>query len=161
VAKRQYIIKIIKNNFEVWFSTHRNTIVWKFRNFNGKYGEEGDRLILKFWIWDYLAKPIHLENKDSTKLTSSISEKALRYDLTVPFARCCTTSERYWIPLKRYQIQPVAQTGLRRDVLESFQCDADVVGSKSLWQEVELVQLYDTVLPSWDWKEWPLKLILE
>jgi hypothetical protein len=50
VAKRQYIIKIIKNNFESLVFNHRNTIVWKFRNFNGKYGEEGDRLILKFWI---------------------------------------------------------------------------------------------------------------
>ena len=99
---------------------------------------------------DYLAKAdtTHLENKDSTKLTSSISEKALRYDLTVPFARYVVQHQNeIEFPFKRYQIQPVwrADRPQKGRFREFFQCDADVVGSKSLWQEVELVQLYDTV----------------
>jgi histidyl-tRNA synthetase len=117
----------------------------------GKYGEEGDRLIFKILnSGDYLAKAnaAHLENKDSTKLTSSISEKALRYDLTVPFARYVVQHQNeIEFPFKRYQIQPVwrADRPQKGRFREFFQCDADVVGSKSLWQEVELVQLYDTV----------------
>jgi histidyl-tRNA synthetase len=81
-------------------------------------------------------------------LTSSISEKALRYDLTVPFARYVVQHQNdIEFPFKRYQIQPVwrADRPQKGRFREFFQCDADVVGSKSLWQEVELVQLYDTV----------------
>jgi histidyl-tRNA synthetase len=99
---------------------------------------------------DYLAKAdtVLLENKESNKLTSSISEKALRYDLTVPFARYVVQHQNeIEFPFKRYQIQPVwrADRPQKGRFREFFQCDADVVGSKSLWQEVELVQLYDSV----------------
>jgi histidyl-tRNA synthetase len=117
----------------------------------GKYGEEGDRLIFKILnSGDYLAKAdaVLLENKESNKLTSSISEKALRYDLTVPFARYVVQHQsEIEFPFKRYQIQPVwrADRPQKGRFREFFQCDADVVGSKSLWQEVELVQLYDSV----------------
>jgi histidyl-tRNA synthetase len=117
----------------------------------GKYGEEGDRLIFKILnSGDYLAKANaqFLENKESNKLTSSISEKALRYDLTVPFARYVVQHQsEIEFPFKRYQIQPVwrADRPQKGRFREFFQCDADVVGSKSLWQEVELVQLYDSV----------------
>jgi len=117
----------------------------------GKYGEEGDRLIFKILnSGDYLAKAnaTHLEAKDSTKLTASISEKALRYDLTVPFARYVVQHQNeIEFPFKRYQIQPVwrADRPQKGRFREFFQCDADVVGSNSLWQEVELVQLYDGV----------------
>ena len=89
-----------------------------------------------------------LENKDSNKLTSSISEKALRYDLTVPFARYVVQHQNdIEFPFKRYQIQPVwrADRPQKGRFREFYQCDADVVGSKSLWQEVELIQLYDAV----------------
>jgi histidyl-tRNA synthetase len=86
----------------------------------GKYGEEGDRLILKFWILGLFANTVHLENKDSTKLTSSISEKALRYDLTVPF-RYVVQHQNDIEFFKRYQIQPVWRADRpQKDVLESF-----------------------------------------
>ncbi|WP_413999002.1 histidine--tRNA ligase [Flavobacterium sp. W1B] len=152
VAKRQYIIQIIKSNFEKFgFQPIETPSFENSETLMGKYGEEGDRLIFKILnSGDYLAKAnaAHLESKDSTKLTSSISEKALRYDLTVPFARYVVQHQNdIEFPFKRYQIQPVwrADRPQKGRFREFFQCDADVVGSKSLWQEVELVQLYDTV----------------
>lgn len=152
VAKRQYIIQIIKSNFEKFgFQPIETPSFENSETLMGKYGEEGDRLIFKILnSGDYLAKATesHLENKDSVKLTSSISEKALRYDLTVPFARYVVQHQNeIEFPFKRYQIQPVwrADRPQKGRFREFFQCDADVVGSKSLWQEVELVQLYDTV----------------
>ena len=152
VAKRHYIIQIIKSNFEKFgFQPIETPSFENSDTLMGKYGEEGDRLIFKILnSGDYLAKAdaTHLESKDSTKLTSSISEKALRYDLTVPFARYVVQHQNeIEFPFKRYQIQPVwrADRPQKGRFREFFQCDADVVGSKSLWQEVELVQLYDTV----------------
>jgi len=117
----------------------------------GKYGEEGDRLIFKILnSGDYLKKTDStlLQQKDSLKLTSQISEKALRYDLTVPFARYVVQHQNeITFPFKRYQIQPVwrADRPQKGRFREFFQCDADVVGSKSLLQEVDFIQLYDTV----------------
>ena len=152
VAKRHYIIQIIKSNFEKFgFQPIETPSFENSETLMGKYGEEGDRLIFKILnSGDYLAKAnaTHLENKDSTKLTGSISEKALRYDLTVPFARYVVQHQNeIEFPFKRYQIQSVwrADRPQKGRFREFFQCDADVVGSKSLWQEVELVQLYDTV----------------
>ena len=120
----------------------------------GKYGEEGDRLIFKILnSGDYLKKAASnlLEQKDSLKLTSQISEKALRYDLTVPFARYVVQHQNeITFPFKRYQIQPVwrADRPQKGRFREFFQCDADVVGSKSLLQEVDFIQLYDTIFTS-------------
>jgi histidyl-tRNA synthetase len=152
VAKRQYIIQTIKTNFEKFgFQPIETPSFENSETLMGKYGEEGDRLIFKILnSGDYLAKANagHLEAKDSTKLTASISEKALRYDLTVPFARYVVQHQNeIEFPFKRYQIQPVwrADRPQKGRFREFFQCDADVVGSKSLWQEVELVQLYDAV----------------
>ncbi|MGL2994092.1 histidine--tRNA ligase [Flavobacterium sp. TSSA_36] len=152
VAKRQYIIQTIKSNFEKFgFQPIETPSFENSDTLMGKYGEEGDRLIFKILnSGDYLSKAnaTHLENKDSLKLTASISEKALRYDLTVPFARYVVQHQsEIEFPFKRYQIQPVwrADRPQKGRFREFFQCDADVVGSKSLWQEVELVQLYDTV----------------
>jgi histidyl-tRNA synthetase len=155
VAKRQYIMQIIKSNFEKFgFQPIETPSFENSDTLMGKYGEEGDRLIFKILnSGDYLAKAneSHLQNKDSNKLTSTISEKALRYDLTVPFARYVVQHQNeIEFPFKRYQIQPVwrADRPQKGRFREFFQCDADVVGSKSLWQEVELVQLYDTVFTS-------------
>lgn len=152
VAKRQYIIQIIKSNFEKFgFQPIETPSFENSETLMGKYGEEGDRLIFKILnSGDYLAKAdaISLQNKESNKLTASISEKALRYDLTVPFARYVVQHQsEIEFPFKRYQIQPVwrADRPQKGRFREFFQCDADVVGSKSLWQEVELVQLYDSV----------------
>ena len=152
VAKRNYIFSIIKSNFEKFgFQPIETPSFENSETLMGKYGEEGDRLIFKILnSGDYLAKAdaTHLENKDSLKLTSQISEKALRYDLTVPFARYVVQHQNeIEFPFKRYQIQPVwrADRPQKGRFREFFQCDADVVGSNSLWQEVELVQLYDSV----------------
>jgi len=152
VAKRQHIISIIKSNFEKFgFQPIETPSFENSETLMGKYGEEGDRLIFKILnSGDYLAKANEnaLENKDSIKLTSSISEKALRYDLTVPFARYVVQHQNdIEFPFKRYQIQPVwrADRPQKGRFREFYQCDADVVGSKSLWQEVELIQLYDAV----------------
>ena len=152
VAKRQYIISIIKSNFEKFgFQPIETPSFENSETLMGKYGEEGDRLIFKILnSGDYLAKANEsaLENKESNKLTSSISEKALRYDLTVPFARYVVQHQNdIEFPFKRYQIQPVwrADRPQKGRFREFYQCDADVLGSKSLWQEVELIQLYDAV----------------
>lgn len=152
VAKRQYIISAIKHHFETFgFQPIETPSFENSDTLMGKYGEEGDRLIFKILnSGDYLAKANeeHLTNKDSLKLTSHISEKALRYDLTVPFARYVVQHQNdIEFPFKRYQIQPVwrADRPQKGRFREFYQCDADVVGSTSLWQEVELVQLYDNV----------------
>jgi histidyl-tRNA synthetase len=152
VAKRQYIINIIKSNFEKFgYGPIETPSFENSETLMGKYGEEGDRLIFKILnSGDYLTKASdeHLQDKDSLKLTSAISEKALRYDLTVPFARYVVQHQNdIEFPFKRYQIQPVwrADRPQKGRFREFYQCDADVVGSTSLWQEVELVQLYDSV----------------
>jgi histidyl-tRNA synthetase len=152
VAKRHYIIQIIKANFEKFgFQPIETPSFENSETLMGKYGEEGDRLIFKILnSGDYLAKANseYLDDMDSTKLTASISEKALRYDLTVPFARYVVQHQNdIEFPFKRYQIQPVwrADRPQKGRFREFFQCDADVVGSKSLWQEVEFVLLYDMV----------------
>ena len=117
----------------------------------GNYGDEGDRLIFKILnSGDFLNKVNDdlYASKDSGAITSKISEKALRYDLTVPFARYVVMHQNEIdFPFKRYQIQPVwrADRPQKGRFREFFQCDADVVGSDSLLQEVELVQLYDAV----------------
>lgn len=153
VAKRGYIINILKKNFEKFgFQPIETPSFENLETLMGKYGEEGDRLIFKILnSGDYLAKANeeYLANKDSQKLTSQISEKALRYDLTVPFARYVVQHQNEIdFPFKRYQIQPVwrADRPQKGRFREFYQCDADVVGSNSLWQEVELVQLYDKSL---------------
>ena len=152
VAKRNYIISIIRQNFERFgFQPIETPSFENSETLMGKYGEEGDRLIFKILnSGDFLSKadPEAYEAKDSTKITPSISEKALRYDLTVPFARYVVQHQNdIEFPFKRYQIQPVwrADRPQKGRFREFFQCDADVVGSQSLWQEVEFVQLYDAV----------------
>lgn len=152
VAKRQYLMTIMRTHFEQFGYQPIETPTFEnSETLMGKYGEEGDRLIFKILnSGDYLAKAneTHLTNKDSLRLTASISEKALRYDLTVPFARYVVQHQNeIEFPFKRYQIQPVwrADRPQKGRFREFYQCDADVVGSTSLWQEVELVQLYDSV----------------
>jgi histidyl-tRNA synthetase len=152
VANRTYIMDAIKTAFETFgFQPIETPSFENSTTLMGKYGEEGDRLIFKILnSGDYLAKADEklLSEKQSIKVTSQISEKALRYDLTVPFARYVVQHQNeITFPFKRYQVQPVwrADRPQKGRFREFFQCDADVVGSKSLWQEVEFVQLYDTV----------------
>tara|TARA_R110002012_G_scaffold322099_1_gene555468 strand:- start:2703 stop:4079 length:1377 start_codon:yes stop_codon:yes gene_type:complete len=152
VVKRNYIIDCIKNNFEIFgFQPIETPSFENSETLMGKYGDEGDRLIFKILnSGDYLSKVEEslYTQKDANALTSKISEKALRYDLTVPFARYVVMHQNeIEFPFKRYQIQPVwrADRPQKGRFREFFQCDADVVGSDSLLQEVELVQLYDSV----------------
>lgn len=152
VAKRNYIFNIIKHSFENFgFQPIETPSFENSSTLMGKYGEEGDRLIFKILnSGDYLKKVDEglLSEKNSQKIISKISEKALRYDLTVPFARYVVQHQNdITFPFKRYQIQPVwrADRPQKGRFREFYQCDADVVGSKSLLQEVEFVQLYDTV----------------
>ena len=152
VAKRNYIFSTIKHAFELFgFQPIETPSFENSETLMGKYGEEGDRLIFKILnSGDYLKKvdDTLLASKESTKVTTKISEKALRYDLTVPFARYVVQHQNdITFPFKRYQIQPVwrADKPQKGRFREFYQCDADVVGSKSLWQEVEFIQLYDSV----------------
>jgi len=152
VAKRNYIFNTIEQSFETFgFQPIETPSFENSETLMGKYGDEGDRLIFKILnSGDFLSKVKDAEynSKDSQKITSKISEKALRYDLTVPFARYVVQHQNeIEFPFKRYQIQPVwrADRPQKGRFREFYQCDADVVGSKSLWQEVEFVQLYDTV----------------
>ena len=151
-AKRNYIFNTIRQNFERYgFQPIETPSFENSETLMGKYGEEGDRLIFKILnSGDFLSKADQTayNTKDSNKITPSISEKALRYDLTVPFARYVVQHQNeIEFPFKRYQIQPVwrADRPQKGRFREFFQCDADVVGSRSLWQEVEFVQLYDAV----------------
>ncbi len=152
VVKRNYIFDVIKAAFTTFgFQPIETPAFENSETLMGKYGEEGDRLIFKILnSGDFLRKvdDIVFFLKDSGKLTPQISEKALRYDLTVPFARYVVQNQNdITFPFKRYQIQPVwrADRPQKGRFREFYQCDADVIGSKSLWQEVELIQLYDAV----------------
>ncbi len=152
VAKRSYIMDTIKAQFQLFgFQPIETPSFENSATLMGKYGEEGDRLIFKILnSGDYLSKvdDTLYSEKDSAKITSKISEKALRYDLTVPFARFVVQHQNeLTFPFKRYQIQPVwrADRPQKGRFREFYQCDADVVGSTSLWQEVNFVQLYDAV----------------
>ncbi|MGL2963234.1 histidine--tRNA ligase [Flavobacterium sp. RSB2_4_14] len=152
VSKRNYIVSIMRNHFEKFgYQPIETPSFENSETLMGKYGEEGDRLIFKILnSGDYLDKvsPEELTTINYKKLTGKISEKALRYDLTVPFARYVVQHQsEIEFPFKRYQIQPVwrADRPQKGRFREFYQCDADVVGSTSLWQEVELVQLYDSV----------------
>ena len=152
VAMRTYIMHTVRNQFKKFgFNPIETPSFENSSTLMGKYGEEGDRLIFKILnSGDYLKKADEniLSNKESNKLTTQISEKALRYDLTVPFARYVVQHQNdIEFPFKRYQIQPVwrADRPQKGRYREFYQCDADVVGSNSLWQEVEFIQLYDAV----------------
>ena len=165
VVKRTYIMDTIKRSFtQFGFQPIETPSFENSDTLMGKYGEEGDRLIFKILnSGDYLKKvdDTLYSEKDSGKMIAKISEKALRYDLTVPFARYVVQHQNeITFPFKRYQIQPVwrADRPQKGRFREFFQCDADVVGSKSLWQEVELVQLYDTVFTALDLKGATIKM---
>ncbi|MDO6596980.1 histidine--tRNA ligase [Oceanihabitans sp. 2_MG-2023] len=152
VAKRNYIFNVIQTNFQRFgFQPIETPSFENSDTLMGKYGEEGDRLIFKILnSGDYLSKveDTLYTSKDATKMTSRISEKALRYDLTVPFARYVVQHQNeIEFPFKRYQIQPVwrADRPQKGRFREFYQCDADVVGSTSLFQEIEFIQLYDAV----------------
>lgn len=155
VRKRQYIFSTIRSVFELYgFAPLETPAIENLETLMGKYGEEGDKLIFKI-LNNGLDNEKKLEQTKAEfekvlagKNTKEITERALRYDLTIPFARYVAMNYgQLTMPFKRYQIQPVwrADRPQRGRYREFYQCDADVVGSKSLLNEVELVNIYATV----------------
>ena len=154
MQKRQYILNILRKNFELFaYQPIETPSMEKITTLTGKYGEEGDQLIFKI-----LNSRIHeskhkelLRNEfelslDSSRNSEELTEKALRYDLTVPFARYVVMNQhQLTFPFKRYQIQPVwrADRPQKGRYREFYQCDADVIGSNSLINELELISLMD------------------
>lgn len=152
VSKRQYIFDVIRKQFQLYgYQPIETPSFENLSTLTGKYGEEGDRLIFKILnSGDFLSKVDEktLQQKNSHEIISQISDRALRYDLTVPFARYVVQHQNeITFPFKRYQMQPVwrADRPQKGRYREFYQCDADVVGSDSLLQEVELISLYDAV----------------
>lgn len=152
MAKRNYIFDTIKQVYALYgFQQIETPAMETLQTLMGKYGEEGDKLLFKILnSGDYL-KSIsddELKERNVLKLQTKLCEKGLRYDLTVPFARYVVMHrEELQLPFKRYQIQPVwrADRPQKGRYREFYQCDADVVGSDSLLNEVELMQIIDTV----------------
>ena len=152
VAKRNYIFGIIKSVFEQYgFQQIETPVLENLSTLTGKYGEEGDQLLFKVLnSGDYLkdADAETLSNKDSKKLTSQIADRGLRYDLTVPLARYVVQHQNDLVfPFKRYHIAPVwrADRPQKGRYREFYQCDADIIGSNSLLNEVELTQIFSKV----------------
>jgi histidyl-tRNA synthetase len=152
IARRNYIFDSIRSVYQLHgYKPIETPAMENLSTLMGKYGEEGDRLIFRILnSGDFLSKTDEaiLESKDSLKVSSQICEKALRYDLTVPFARYVVQHQNeITFPFKRFQIQPVwrADRPQKGRYREFFQCDADVIGSDSLFNEYELVQIIDKV----------------
>lgn len=152
MAKRNYIFDTIKEVYALYgFQQIETPAMETLQTLMGKYGEEGDKLLFKILnSGDYMNKVSDedLHSLNSLKLAAKLCEKGLRYDLTVPFARYVVQHrEELQFPFKRYQIQPVwrADRPQKGRYREFYQCDADVVGSDSLLNEVELMQIVDTV----------------
>lgn len=152
MAKRNYIFNTIKQVFQKFgFQEIETPAIENLSVLLGKYGDEGDKLLFKILnSGDYLSKaqPELLVQKKSTQLITAISEKGLRYDLTVPLARFVVQHQNdITFPFKRYQIQPVwrADRPQKGRYREFYQCDADIIGSNSLLNEIELIEIIDEV----------------
>lgn len=152
MVRRNFIFDTIKDVFRLYgFQPIETPVMENLSTLMGKYGEEGDKLLFKILnSGDFISKVSDelLEEKDSIKITNKISEKGLRYDLTVPFARFVVQYQNdITFPFKRYQIQPVwrADRPQKGRYREFYQCDVDVVGSDSLLNEAEFVQIIDDV----------------
>jgi histidyl-tRNA synthetase len=153
MIRRNYIFGTIRATFERYgFRPLETPSMENLETLTGKYGDEGDQLIFKILNNGDFLKDIDgklLEEKESRKLVSALCDRALRYDLTVPFARFVVMNQHELaFPFRRYQIQPVwrADRPQKGRYREFYQCDADVIGSDSLLSEVELIQIYDDAL---------------
>jgi histidyl-tRNA synthetase len=155
VRKRNYIFNTIRSVFEIYgFQPLETPAMENLETLTGKYGEEGDKLIFKI-LNNGLDNPAkHTQAKEDFskilegKNTKGLTERALRYDLTIPFARYVAMNfGQLTLPFKRYQVQPVwrADRPQKGRYREFYQCDADVVGSNSLLNEAELTSIYSTV----------------
>ncbi|WP_347156642.1 histidine--tRNA ligase [Pontibacter chitinilyticus] len=164
VVKRNYIFGVIKRTFEKFgYLPLETPAMEQLSVLTGKYGEEGDQLIFKILnSGDFLAKTKPEDIAEGYKhLTRKVSEKALRYDLTVPFARFVVMNRNeITFPFKRYQIQPVwrADRPQKGRYREFYQCDADVVGTSSLLCEAEIVQMINEVLTTLGLTDFTIKI---
>ena len=152
MARRNYIFDTIKSVFKLYgYQQIETPAMENLSTLMGKYGEEGDKLLFKILNSGDFMKEVNesdLEQRNLVRLTNQLCEKGLRYDLTVPFARFVVQySGQLKMPFKRYQIQPVwrADRPQKGRYREFYQCDADVVGSDSLWNEIELLSMIDMV----------------
>lgn len=152
MAKRNYIFDTIRDVYALYgFQQIETPAMETLHTLMGKYGEEGDRLLFKVLnSGDFIGKTTNeeLEERNALRLAAKFCEKGLRYDLTVPFARYVVMHrDELQLPFKRYQIQPVwrADRPQKGRYREFYQCDADIVGSDSLLNEVELMKIVDTV----------------
>lgn len=165
MVKRNHIFDTIKTVFKKYgYAEIQTPTMENLSTLTGKYGDEGDKLIFKILnSGDFLskAKPELLAAANSNALTSSISEKALRYDLTVPFARYVVMHQNdISLPFKRFQVQPVwrADRPQKGRYREFYQCDVDVVGSDSLLNEAEFILIYQEALSNLGLKDFTIKL---
>jgi len=152
MVKRNFIFDTIRDVFNLYgYLPIETPAMENLTTLLGKYGEEGDKLLFRILnSGDFFANinEEFLNNKDSNRLSSQLCEKGLRYDLTVPFARYVVQHQNeITFPFKRYQIQPVwrADRPQKGRYREFFQCDADVIGSDSLLNEIELIQIVDEI----------------
>ena len=161
VRKRNYIFQTIRETFELFgFQPLETPAMENLSTLTGKYGEEGDKLMFKVLNNGEIYPEAH-QAKDNKELVAAITEKALRYDLTIPFARYVVMNQHELaLPFKRYQMQPVwrADKPQKGRYREFYQCDADVVGSNSLLNEVELLLIYDTVFTKLGLKGYELRI---
>ena len=165
MAKRNFIFDTIKGVFRKYgYQQIETPSMENLSTLTGKYGDEGDKLMFKILnSGDYLSKvnPEKLTTHNSQLITSDISEKALRYDLTVPFARYVVQHQNeITFPFKRFQVQPVwrADRPQKGRYREFFQCDADVVGADSLLNEAEFIMIYDEALSALGLKDFTIKI---
>ncbi|GGH11714.1 histidine--tRNA ligase [Mucilaginibacter phyllosphaerae] len=165
MAKRNFIFDTIKGVFRKYgYQQIETPSMENLSTLTGKYGDEGDKLIFKILnSGDFLAKADEqaLATRNSNQATLSISEKALRYDLTVPFARYVVQHQNeITFPFKRFQVQPVwrADRPQKGRYREFYQCDADVVGSPSLLNEAEFIMIYDEALSLLGLKDFSIKI---
>jgi len=165
MAKRNFIFDTIKSVFRKYgYQQIETPSMENLNTLTGKYGDEGDKLIFKILnSGDFLAKADEqkLAARNSQQVTAEISEKALRYDLTVPFARYVVMHQNeITFPFKRFQVQPVwrADRPQKGRYREFFQCDADVVGSDSLLNEAEFIWIYDEALSKLGLKDFTIKI---
>ncbi|WP_420318636.1 histidine--tRNA ligase [Ekhidna sp.] len=163
-SKRSYIIDKIKSNFTRYGFTQLETPAMEnLSTLTGKYGDEGDQLLYKILnSGDYLSKSSEGDYQQGSKhLINKISEKGLRYDLTVPFARFVVMNQHeIAFPFKRFQIQPVwrADRPQKGRYREFYQCDADIIGTKGIWNEVELTLLITDVFNDLNLSDYVIKI---
>jgi histidyl-tRNA synthetase len=165
MRRRNYIFDTVKSVFQKYgYLPIETPTMEKTQTLMGKYGEEGDRLIFRVLnSGDFIKKSDDsaFTEGNNVRFANSVSEKALRYDLTVPFARFVVQNQNELsFPFKRYQIQPVwrADRPQRGRYREFYQCDVDVVGSNSLLYEVELIQIFDEVLTGLKLDDFTIKI---